>query len=89
MDFLSIWNNITIEQLAITISLALNIYCIGRDKRLSGKYYNLNTLVARMCDEIYRISGMTLIRSHRSGDYEQVNPLLDKSIPTLKDEVDD
>lgn len=73
-----LWQNMTTEQLVITLLIASNIGLWIRVSFLSGKYHLLNANFARACDEIYRLGGMKLIRQHHSGEYTAVNPLLDK-----------
>lgn len=76
--FITTWQNMTAEQLVIALLIFAIIGLFGWIKILSSKYNSLNTLTARVCDEVYRLGGMRLIKQHRGGDYEPINPLFDK-----------
>ena len=67
MDFLSIWNNITIEQLGITVSLALNIYNIRESKECKRLYYQVDKLTFGIAIAIQRLKGIKLIKQSANG----------------------
>lgn len=60
--------------MAVAFLAMFNFY---KNIKLAKKYQKLNTLVARVCDGLYSVTGTRLIRQHRNGDYEQINPLFD------------
>ncbi len=67
MDFLSIWNNITIEQLAITISLVWNIYNMRELKECKRLYFQLDKLTFGIAIAIQRIKGVKLTKQSANG----------------------
>jgi len=48
-------------------------------EKLDIRYQLLNTNFTRACDQLYAITGSRIIKGHRSGDVETVNPLFDES----------
>ncbi len=50
---------------------------LKRLARLNHKYNLLNGIMMRVCDQVYGLTGVRLIKQHRSGDCQQVNPLFD------------
>jgi len=68
MDFTSIWNGITIEQLAITISLGLNIYNIRQTMDLRRLYNQVDKLTYGIAIAIQKKTGIKLIRQSATGE---------------------
>jgi len=67
MDFLSIWNNITIEQLGITVSLAWNVYNVREIKECKRLYNQVDKLTFGIAIAIQRIKGIKLIKQSADG----------------------
>ena len=67
---------IVILMMGMAVAL-LALYNFYKNIKLAKKYEKLNTLLARVCDGLYAVTGTRLIKQHREGDYEQSNPLFD------------
>lgn len=71
MDLISVWNSISIEQLFITM-LAFSIgYLHTALKVQQHQIRQQDKLLLLVCDRVAR----DVVKIHRSGDYEIVNPL--------------
>ena len=75
---ITMWQGLTIEQLVITLLMLAVFAVFMAHKNLSNKYHSLNTLTGRLCDQVYMLTGVRLVKQHRSGDYEPINPLFDR-----------
>ncbi len=68
---LTIWQNMTTEQLVITLLIVAVVLLFRMVVTLSGKYNQLDKLLLLVCDRSHR----DVVNIHRNGDYEIVQPL--------------
>ena len=74
---LTLWQNLTKDELVIALLILSNIGLWLRCGVLGGKYHLLNRLASNHAWIIKLKLGITTIRHHRTGDIEIVEPLND------------
>jgi len=70
---ITLWQNMTTEQLVITLLIVSVVLLFRMVVMLSGKYNQLDKLLLLVCDRSHR----DMVKIHRNGDYEIVQPLND------------
>jgi len=71
MDLLSVWREMTTEQFTIVLLVLTVAAIFGWVVKLSSNYNQMDKLLLLVCDRSHR----DLVKIHRNGDYEIVNPL--------------
>ena len=56
----------------------LSLFNWYNNKRLAHKYHQIDKTVIRLCDHVYMLGGPRIVRNHRNGDHEIINPLFDE-----------
>lgn len=81
MDLVSIIENVSATTWRELVQFVLIIFLLRQNKILTKKYHSLNELVGKICVTLHIYTGVKLIRQHRTGDYEPINPLFDGDKP--------
>jgi hypothetical protein len=72
---LALWQNMTTEQLVVTLLIASNIGLWIKVGFLSAKYQLVNACLISHSWVIRLKLGVKTIKAHRSGDFELVQPI--------------
>lgn len=78
---ITLWQNMTIEQMVITLLMVAVFILFKRIAELNERYASLDKLSLLMASKI----DPRMVRLHRNGDYEIVHPF--NNPPTLDDVV--
>ena len=68
---ITLWHEMTVEHIVITLLIIAVVLLFKWVITLSGKYNQLDKLLLLVCDRSHR----DLVKIHRNGDYEIVQPL--------------